>query len=76
MDFKIWGRIERRPDGSFRAIASAMPNRPGEDPKRGDIRATIEPTLTAGRIALGRLVHALCTVVMKRGDNVVWLDVR
>ena len=76
MDFKIWGRLERRPDGSFRAIASAVPNVPGEGPKRDDIRAVTEPTLADARIALGRLVHTVSSLVMKRGDQVVWLDVR
>lgn len=76
MDFKIWGRLERRPDGTFRAIASAVPNVPGEGPTRDDIRATVEPTLPGARVALGRLVHTVSSLVMKRGDNVVWLDVR
>jgi hypothetical protein len=76
MDFRIFGRLERRPDGTFRAIASAIPNAPGEGPKREDIRAATERSLTDARIALGRLVHAVSSVVMRRGDSVVWLDVR
>ena len=76
MDFKIWGRLERRPDGTFRASASAIPNEPGEGPKRDDIRAERAGTLSDARIALGRLVHAVSSMVMRRGDSVVWLDVR
>ena len=76
MDFRIFGRLERRPDGTFRAIASAIPNAPGEGPKRDDIRATTERTITDARIALGRLVHTVSSMVMRRGDSVVWLDVR
>jgi hypothetical protein len=76
MDFRIFGRLERRPDGTFRAIASAIPNAAGEGPKREDIRAATEKSITDARVALGRLVHAVSSVVMRRGDNVVWLDVR
>ena len=76
MDFRIFGRLERRPDGTFRAIASAIPNAPGEGPRREDIRAATGRTLTDARIALGRLVHSVCSLVMRRGDSVVWLDVR
>jgi hypothetical protein len=76
MDFRIFGRLERRPDGTFRAIASAIPNEPGEGPKRDDIRAEPAGTLTDARVALGRLVHAVSSLVLQRGDNVVWLDVR
>lgn len=76
MDFRIWGRLERRPDGTYRAIASAVPNQAGEGPRREDIRATTETSVTAARIALGRLVHTVSSLVMARGDSVVWLDVR
>jgi hypothetical protein len=76
MDFRIFGRLERRPDGTFRAVASAIPAAPGEGPRREDIRAVTEKTASDARIALGRLVHAVSSLVMRRGDSVVWLDVR
>ena len=76
MDFRILGRIERRPDGDFRAVASAVPDRNGAGPSPADVRVERETTLDGCRIALGRLVHHLASTVMRRGDQVVWLDVR
>lgn len=76
MDYRILGRIERRPEGSFRAIASAVPDRAGAGPSPTDVRAEMSSTLEDCRITLGRLVHGVASTVMLRGDQVVWLDVR
>ena len=74
-EYRIWGRIERRPDG-FRAVASALPDGPGAGPRAEDVRAHHEPSLSSCRVMLGRLVYDLSAALMKRGDQVVWLDVR
>lgn len=76
MDYRILGRIERRPAGDFRAVASAVPDRAGAGPSPADVRIENETTLDGCRVALGRLVHHLASTVMRRGDQVVWLDVR
>ena len=75
-DFRILGRIERRPAGDFRAVASAIPDHVGADPDPTDVDMEEESTLDGCRIALGRLVHGMAARVMGRGDQVVWLDVR
>ena len=74
-EYRIWGRIERLADG-FRAVASAMPDGPATGPRAEDVRAHQEPSLSSCRVMLGRLVYDLSAAVMKRGDQVVWLDVR
>jgi len=76
MDYRILGRIERRPTGDFRAVVSAVPDRAGAGPSPADVRAESEHTLEGCRVTLGRLVHHLASTVMRRGDQVVWLDVR
>ena len=76
MDYRILGRIERRPEGDFRAVASAVPDRMGAGPNPADVRIENEVTLDGCRMALGRLVHQVASNVMRRGDQVVWLDVR
>jgi hypothetical protein len=76
MDYRILGRIERRPEGDFRAVASAVPDRSGAGPTPADVRVERQRSLDGCRIALGRLVHNLASTVMSRGDQVVWLDVR
>jgi hypothetical protein len=75
-EYRIWGRIERRPEGSFRAVASALPNEPGAGPDPSDIRAGHEDSLADSRIELGRLAYDLSAAIMKRGDQVVWVDIR
>ena len=76
MDYRILGRVERRPGGDFRAVASAVPDRQGAGPSPSDIRVEREETIDGCRVTLGRLVHNLASTVMLRGDQVVWLDVR
>ena len=76
MDYRILGRIERRPAGDFRAVASAVPDEPGRGPSPADVRMEHEVSLDDCRITLGRLVHQVASTVMGRGDQVVWLDVR
>jgi hypothetical protein len=76
MDYRILGRIERRPEGDFRAVASAVPDRNGAGPNAADVCVGREQSLDDCRIVLGRLVHQLASNVMRRGDQVVWLDVR
>ena len=76
MDYRILGRVERRPGGDFRAVASAVPDRQGAGPSPSDVRVEQEETIDGCRVALGRLVHSLASTVMLRGDQVVWLDVR
>ena len=75
-DFRILGRIEKRPGGDFRAVASAVPDQAGAGPDVADVQMEEESTLDGCRIALGRLVHTVASSVMRRGDQVVWLDVR
>ena len=75
-EYRIWGRIEKRAEGSFRAVASALPNQPGLGPDPSDIRAGREDTLADSRIELGRLAYDLSAAIMKRGDQVVWVDLR
>ena len=74
--YRIWGRIETRPEGSFRAVASALPDQPGAGPSPDDIRMETAPSIASCRVALGRLVFALSAALMRRGDQVVWVDVR
>lgn len=76
MDFRILGRIERRPAGDYRAVASAVPDEPGLGPSAADVRMEDEVTIEDCRVTLGRLVHQVASNVMRRGDQVVWLDVR
>jgi len=76
MDYRILGRIERRSPGDFRAVASAVPDAPGQGPSPGDVRMEDEVTLEDCRVTLGRLVHQVASSVMRRGDQVVWMDVR
>ena len=76
MDYRILGRIERRPAGDFRAVASAIPDAPGQGPSPADVRMEDEVSLDDCRVTLGRLVHQVASNVMQRGDQVVWLDVR
>ena len=76
MDYRILGRIERRPAGDYRAVASAVPDEPGRGPNPTDVRMEEEGTIEDCRITLGRLVHQVASTVMLRGDQVVWLDVR
>lgn len=76
MDYRILGRIERRPAGDFRAVASAVPDAPGQGPNPADVRMEEDPSLDGCRVTLGRLVHQVASNVMRRGDQVVWLDVR
>jgi hypothetical protein len=74
--YRIWGRIEKRPEGSFRAVASALPEEPGAGPQTEDVRVEAAPSLAACRIALGRLVFTLSSALLRRGDQIVWVDVR
>ena len=73
-DYRIWGRIEKRPEGSFRAVASAIRDAAGTGPEENDIRMEVYDSLPESRIALGRLTYALSAALRQRGDQVVWLD--
>lgn len=75
-DYRIWGRIEKRPEGSFRAVASAIRESAAAGPDRDDIRMEIYDSLPESRLALGRLTYALSAAVRQRGDEVVWVDLR
>lgn len=74
-DYRIWGRIEKRPEGSFRAVASAIREAAGAGPEAQDIRMEIYDSLPESRLALGRLTYSLSAAVRQRGDDVVWIDV-
>ena len=74
-EYRIWGRIEKRPEGHFRAVASAIRDNAGEGPAASDIRMEIYDSLPESRMALGRLTYALSTALRQRGDQVVWIDV-
>ena len=74
-DYRIWGRIEKRPEGCFRAIASAVRDAAGTGPEQGDVRMEVSGSLPESRLALGRLTYALSAALRQRGDQVVWIDV-
>lgn len=75
-EFRIWGRIERLPGASYRAIAAAAPDFPGQGPDPADMRSETLASLQESRVALGRLLYELSAKVKGRGDDVAWLDVR
>ena len=74
-EYRIWGRIEQRPEGHFRAVASAIRDHAGAGPAADDIRMEIYDSLPETRLALGRLTYALSAALRDRGDQVVWIDV-
>ena len=74
-DYRIWGRIEQRPEGYFRAVASAIRDAAGAGPDANDIRMEVYDSLPESRLALGRLTYSLSAAVRDRGDQVVWIDV-
>ena len=74
-DSRIWGRIEKRPEGYFRAVASAIREAAGIGPEAHDVRMEVYDSLPESRVALGRLTYALSAALRQRGDQVVWIDV-
>jgi hypothetical protein len=74
-EYRIWGRIEKRPEGHFRAIASAIRDNAGMGPEANDVRMEVYDSLPETRMALGRLTYALSAALRQRGDQVVWIDV-
>ncbi len=75
-EYRIWGRIEKRPEGYFRAVASAVRDAAGSGPEAQDVRMEVFDSLPESRLALGRLTYSLSAAVAQRGDQVVWVDVR
>jgi hypothetical protein len=74
-DYRIWGRIEKRPEGYFRAVASAVKDSAGAGPEPHDVRMEVYDSLPESQIALGRLTYSLSAALRQRGDQVVWIDV-
>ena len=74
-DYRIWGRIEKRAEGRFRAIASAIRDHQGAGPEARDVRMEVYDSLPESQVALGRLTYALSAALRQRGDQVVWIDV-
>lgn len=70
-DYRIWGRIEKRPEGYFRAVASAIREAAGIGPEAHDVRMEVYDSLPESRVALGRLTYALSAALRQRGDQVV-----
>ena len=74
-EFRIWGRVARI-GKRYRAMASAMPHRPGAGPAAGDIRTEIFEERASAQEALGLLAHGVAQRVMARGGRVTRIDVR
>ena len=73
-EYRIFGRIEKQPEGYFRAVASAIRDSAGAGPEMKDVRMETYDSLPESRLALGRLTFALSAAVRDRGDEVVWID--
>ena len=73
-DYRIWGRIEKGPEGYFRAVAAAIRESAGVGPDAKDVRMETYDSLPESRIALGRLTYSLSAALRQRGDQVTWID--
>ena len=72
--YRLWGRVERLPNGKSRAIAAASPVESGSGPLAEDIRAHLFPEASESRIGLAALMYELSAAVQARGDIVASFD--
>jgi hypothetical protein len=72
-EFWIWGRLERCPK-AYRAVAAAIPTRPGVGPDVRDIREAYHPSPGLARATLHALAHDLARTLHGRGDRISRVD--
>ena len=72
--YRLWGRVERLPNGKSRAIAAASPIESGTGPLAEDIRAHLFPEVSESRIGLAALMYELNGAILARGDVVASFD--